>query len=342
MIRLPGKEHMTHPFNYRRTTGLLRWMVSIGLLLILFYTIELDSIRATLKDTRIVPVGIAFIMLLFDRYLGAVRWGLILRPYAKVRFSILTRITFISTFLANFLPSALSSDVIRSYFLHKEKADVAAVVSSVLLDRIVGFVSLLLLSACALAVAYAQGYWDSDWIILVATMMGITATALLLIGSSWLGAVVTRLCDCSWRIGRQVGRTLVAVREYPWTARRAAKILGFAGGAYVLGTVATYLVFYAIGGRLPFGYFFIFTFVVQLAMSIPVTIGSLGVHEGAWVVVLGSVGVAPGQALLFALVLRTVSLCVSLPGGVLYALYRPHLPEVTPAVSEEKSASVKV
>jgi glycosyltransferase 2 family protein len=336
---------MTNSSAYKRATRLLRWLVSISLLVILFRSIDLETIKPTLASTQLLPLVVAFLMLLADRYFFAVRWQWILRPYAKnVPISTLTRITFVSTFLANFLPSALSSDVVRGYFLHKEKTEMAFVVSSVLLDRLVGFLALLLLSAAALGFAYWQGFLEQEWLWLVLAMMGVTAVALFLISSTWVGHVVTRLRHSSWRIWRQLGKTVAAVREYPWTGQRVVKILGFACGAYVSAIIATYLVFYAIGGQAPISYFFIFTLIVQLAMSIPISIGSLGVHEGAWVVVLGSVGVSPGEALLFALLLRTVNLVVSLPGGVLYALHSPQmaaapvqLPDTTQAVPADQT-----
>jgi glycosyltransferase 2 family protein len=330
---------------YTRLTRLLRWTVSVALLLVMFRSIDVETIKPTLAGTQPLPLSLAFVMLLADRYLFAVRWKLILQPYVEnVRISTLTRITFVSTFLSNFLPSALSSDVVRTYFLHKERTSMASVISSVLLDRLVGFVSLLLLSMAALGVAYVQGFLEQEWLMIALVMTGTTAVAALLVTSSWLGAITVRMRKSSWRIWRQIGKTVIAVREYPWTAKRVVKILGLACGAYVSAIIATYLVFYAMGGEAPIGYFFIFTLIVQLAMSIPISIGSLGVHEGAWVVVLGTVGVAPGEAFLFALLLRTVNLLVSLPGGVLYAIYSPQLaatqvqlPGAAHAVSTEQT-----
>ena len=89
-----------------------------------------------------------------------------------------------------------------------------------------------------------------------------------------------------------------------------------------------------MGGELPFPFFFLFVLIVQLAITIPVSIGGFGVHEGAWVVVMGNVGVPASEAFLFALLLHTISLFISLPGGVLYAIHRPKLAALGAARSE--------
>ena len=312
-------------FN-RRVTRLLRWLVGIGLLLVIFRSVDVEALRPALANTQLLPLIVAFVMILADRYFVAVRWQWILEPYAEhLRISTLTRITFVSTFLANFLPSSLSSDVIRSYFLHREKTEMSAVVSSVLLDRLIGFVALLLLAIVAVVVAFWQGFLGQEWLLLLLMLTGGTVAAIITINSTWVGNALVLWHDSSWHIWQQIGKTVAAARDYPWTVWRVCRILGFTFGIYILGIIATYLVFYSLGGEAPISYFFIFTLVVQLAMFIPISIGSWGVHEGVWVVVLGSIGVTPGEALLFALLLRTINLLVSLPGGVLYALHSPQL-----------------
>ncbi len=62
--------------------------------------------------------------------------------------------------------------------------------------------------------------------------------------------------------------------------------------------------------------------VVILLTSLPISVGGLGVQEGALVIMLGALGVEAGHALLFGLVLRAASVVASLPGGLFYAFDR--------------------
>jgi hypothetical protein len=254
--------------------------------------------------------------------------------------STLIRITFISTFMANFLPSALSADLVRGYFLHREKENMESVVSSVLLDRAVGFVSQLLLALIALVVAYFQGYLPEHWFSVVFFLAGITVAAVGMMATPWAGELVDRLQKSTWSIVRKLGRVVKAVRTYPWSVSRIVKVLGFTCLVYLSGIFAAYLIFQSVGGELPFPFFFLFVLIVQLAITIPVSIGGFGVHEGAWVVVMGNVGVPASEAFLFALLLHTISLIISLPGGILYAIHRPKLAAWQETRSEGKGSDI--
>lgn len=316
----------THRAWFTAAGRILRWVISIALLLVLFRMVDLGALQTTLNDTRWWLVLAAFLLLSADRIAYALRWKLILQPYTPwVRLGTLARITYISTFLANFLPSALSADLVRGYFLRQEKADLDEVVSSVTLDRVIGFGSQLLLALIALAAAYLQGFLPSGWLWIVLLLLGLTALGCGLIATSWFGSLVARLQASRWRLVRRAGQMVKTIRSYPWTAARLIRVLGFACLAYIPAIFGSYLLFLAVGGSLPFSFFFLFILIVQIAILIPVSIGGFGVHEGAWVVVMGTAGVPPADALGYALLAHAVGLIVSLPGGMLYAVHRPQL-----------------
>jgi glycosyltransferase 2 family protein len=315
---------------------ILRWCISIILLIILFQSIDLPSIRSALEYTQIIPLLIALVMLFGDRFLFAIRWKMILKPYANnIRLSTLSQITFISTFMANLLPSALSADVVRTYFLHKEKANITAVISSIFLDRVIGFFALMVLSLVAIVIAYIQNLISEQWLILVLIMAFITFVSVVVGTSQQFAAIDSRLRNSRWSLLKYAGQSIQAIREYPWTRNRFLTIISFSCFVYLLAIYASYLIFLSIGGTLPIQYFFIFVLIVQLAISLPISIGGLGVHEGAWVVVLGSAGVNHSEAFLFALLLRVVGLIVSLPGGLLYAFYSPRISRLKPEHGDE-------
>jgi glycosyltransferase 2 family protein len=305
---------------------LIRWLITIFLFVILIRFIELEEITLTLVNINPLPLFFAILLLMLDRFFYALRWKMILNPYADmVKVSTLTRITFISTFLSNFLPSALSSDLVRSYFLHKERVDTPTVISSVLIDRFIGFFALLSLSTFTVWFANSRGFLSSDWLYITYILTILTFLCIFLFISPFLKSTIHRLELSRWRIFQQVGRIASAIKNYPWTGKSAIFVIGFTGTAYLSAIFATYLIFVSLGGQLSLSLFFVFTLIVQLAMSIPISIGSLGVHEGAWVVLLGGVGIIASEALVFAILLRTINLAVSLPGGYFYAVYKPQL-----------------
>lgn len=96
---------------------LLRWFVSLALLIILLTEIDYDTVTNTLKNTDLWLILIALILLSISRFVIGLRWKMILNPYsAEVSFWTLTRITYVSTFLSSFMPSAIAGDLVRGFF----------------------------------------------------------------------------------------------------------------------------------------------------------------------------------------------------------------------------------
>jgi glycosyltransferase 2 family protein len=304
----------------------LRWLVSGLLLLILFRLVDFDALVPVLARIQPLPLVIALVLLILDRFFYGIRWQMILRPYAvNVPTSALIRITFVSTFLSNFLPSALSADVVRGYFLRKEAADMSTVISSVFLDRMMGFGTLLILAVGAATIGYAQGIFPTQWLVLLVILLGIGIAAVAVCLSPWFKTIITALQQSRFSLLQRSSKVIAVIRDYPWTFQRLLVIMGFSCFVYYLSIIACYQILRSIGAYVPMGHFFLFFLILQFAIIVPISVGGLGVHEGVWMFFLSSAGIAPEEALLFALLLRTVSLLVSLPGGLLVALYKPHI-----------------
>ncbi len=304
-----------------------RWLVSVSLIAALFWWVDMTTLIQALADAQPILLLVGLALCVNHRILMSVRWKMILAAKTPaVRTSTLIRINFVSAFLANFLPSTLSADAIRAYFLRKENVVMSAVVSSVVLDRAVGFVVLVLVTAISGSVAYLQGFLPAAWFVLLFSVISAIIVAVCIVASRWFRDFAAWLGASSRRLLREIGLSMAAIRQYPWTPRRFVKVIGFSSLIYVLRIFTAYVIFRAVNVDVYLGYLFLFVPVVQLVKWIPVSAAGLGVQEGAWVWLLGQVGVAAEQALLFALVLRGIShVLANLPGGLLFAWHSPRI-----------------
>ena len=63
---------------------------------------------------------------------------------------------------------------------------------------------------------------------------------------------------------------------------------------------------------------FLFVPLINILIMLPVSIGGIGLQEGAFIYFFSRVGITAQEALTVALLFRGITILVSLPGGILY------------------------
>ena len=165
----------------------------------------------------------------------ALRWQLLLEAkHVSVPLGWLTRTYFVALFAGQFLPAAIGGDAVRVVELGRRTGDAPEAVASVLIDRLVGLVSLVVLAIVAVLVS--GGGRRPGVIAAEAAFGAAAAVALLLLFSSRLRGAVAR-----WLEPRAAGRRLAvggrfyealhAYRSHRGARRRGASGAARAGGA---------------------------------------------------------------------------------------------------------------
>jgi uncharacterized protein (TIRG00374 family) len=81
--------------------------------------------------------------------------------------------------------------------------------------------------------------------------------------------------------------------------------------------LTVYLLSAALGIQVAAVYFFLFVPLITVCTMLPISLGGIGVQEGAFVYFFSLAGMPLAGALALSLLLRFVSIVASLPGGIL-------------------------
>ena len=134
---------------------LIRVSLSVALLWYLFTKIDLEKTVDILKTA-----DITYIILAAGIFLG-INWIILFRWYIFIKaldlsasFFQAARFFFIGLFGNLFLPSAIGGDIIKIVGLCKNSSQKPRVVASVLLDRLSGFASIVIVSVCSFVFGY--------------------------------------------------------------------------------------------------------------------------------------------------------------------------------------------
>ena len=91
--------------------------------------------------------------------------------------------------------------------------------------------------------------------------------------------------------------------------------------AHVTRVVTYYFVALSFNIPVPFIYFFLFIPLITLIIMIPISIGGLGVGEGAFVAFFSLVGISLNDCIIMALTNSVINTLFTLSGGIVYLFY---------------------
>lgn len=311
---------------------MIKIIVSCGLIVALFYLEILrwsDLLRLFGEPTIILFAG-ALIFISF--FLNAVRWRLLLKTQGyDLGMGKLFRIYYISMVCAPILPGGLGGDLVRVGYVAKllpEKK--AGAIVSVVLDRVIGLSSIILLSFIAIALFSFNAPTSGIFIVGVGFVLGALGTAVLfffffalyspgLIGlAEWLDE----------NFQNRIVKYFVGVLEAFKKCQNHRSVVFVAVGLSLLIQFILVFAIWLTAWRLGFEKVSLIQTgiampLAQIANILPLTPGGLGVGEAAFDLLLtglsGAQQIGTGYGSIF-LTYRGVSILVSLPAVGFYIL----------------------
>ena len=298
----------------------LRVTASIVMLAVLFRRVHLGSLLPEWSPARAGWLVAALVVTAFGIVLSAVRWQAVLSALGiRARVRTLLHHYLAGLFVGNFLPSTIGGDVLRVRRLSAETGHGADTFASVVLERLTGWIVLPVITLTALAMN--PGLRELGAATALATALAVITLVLLVVlllvvAHPRLGG---RLADREgWQ--RFAGAVHLGLDRF---RRNPGSIVGVlaTGFAYQLVVVlAAFLAARALGLD-PVGITATLVFMpaVAIAQVLPISLGGLGVREGAFVVFLNPLGVGRGQAIALGLLVYGLNLAVSLLGAPSFA-----------------------
>lgn len=303
---------------------ILRVLVAAGLTTYLLWRSDPSAVLQAAAHADLRWLLAAVLLVFIDRALMAERWIhllCIIDPAARPKLARLLEIFFVSTFVGTFLPASIGSDAVRAYSLSRENVSGPDAVASVIMDRMLGVASLLLMGVAGLFLARDLA---SNRVILasLALTAGVSLVTVLMIFSERIGVWCAKIASALpiAALQRLGGGIIASVRRYARHHVALLTVLGASVAVQVLRILQAYCLGRAIAIEAGLSVYFAFIPLILLVMLLPVTINGLGTGQAAfvWFFARAGVGSAPAFALslLFILALQLVG---NLPGAFVYA-----------------------
>ncbi|HCG77555.1 MAG: hypothetical protein COZ37_01055 [bacterium (Candidatus Ratteibacteria) CG_4_10_14_3_um_filter_41_18] len=263
---------------------LLRIFISFSLFFILLKFVNLNQFIQVLKEAN---RGILLLIILLNLIIVpfiSYRWQIILSSQKLfVRLLSLIRLTFIGMFFNNFLPTAAGGDLIKGCYLVKgsdsRKIDLGA---SVLFDRIVGTISIIIMGLIATLLYYKK--LSLQAILFIFLLSIFTLFLILFLRNEKIAKTFSRLLRFHKykTLDTQSRRIYERFHRYAHSQGMLAKSIGISFITQIFSILMNYLIIISLGGKVSPFILFVYIPLIWVFSLFP-SINGLGIREGAYV-----------------------------------------------------------
>ena len=293
------------------------------LLLFLFRLVEFDRLAATLSSVTPHLIIASFLAMLLNYGVKTYRWASILRiPRPDLSFGQVARFNLVSVFLGNFLPTNLSSDFVRIYYISRQTADPGAAISSIFADRIIGNIAVAFATVAAFLTLRQSGIFEIGSVLsygIVTFLLLSIAVPLMLqhaLLMNWAKKLLERFTSQKlFTMLQDMSRHLFLYRNQ---TALVSQVLALAFLNVIITVFEFYFIAQSFSAQISIGYFFLFIPLLIYLSMLPVSVGGIGLLEAGLVLFFSRVGMPLETCLSIALAFRVLQLGCALPGAMIY------------------------
>jgi len=307
----------------------LRISISVILIILLFKfnKIDLHILFGNIKSADKRLLLLAFSISFFSYVLCLYRWQMLLKaaniqlPLKRVIVSFCGGI-----FFSLFLPSTIGGDLTRSVDLGVHTKRPREVIATVLLDRLSGYIGLVIVASLSLFLGWGLVKNDSKVLISVGIITALLVVILAVLFNNFLFSKVNKILD-SPKAGR-VRESIKNLHEEMHIFRHNKKVMlnniFLSLLVQALGPITFYITSLSLGMHKEIIYFFIFLPIIGAITLLPISIGGLGVRENMTVLFFAKAGINQNSAVAISLLNFLFILVYGAIGGLIYVLTIHH------------------
>jgi len=292
----------------------LKILVSGGLVWLLFSSVDTADTLARLKNATPGYLLLAAAVLLTQTATNALRWVSVLDAIGKpLPFWNAYRVTYIGLFFNQTLPSAVGGDAFRIYLAHKSGTGLGKAANSVLIERVMTVLALVILVALTQPLLLARiEDTQAKWIFPLLAVAAIFGIGFLI----FLERLPENLRH--WKIIRAIAALGADTKTVFFKPRQAALCFFWSLYGHLSLSFMAYLIGLSLGLNIGLIDCLVLIPPVILVMTIPISIAGWGIREGAMVVALGMIGIERADALSLSIIFGLLTIFVALPGGFVW------------------------
>lgn len=289
---------------------LLKVLVSLGFLAWIIFTTDWNQVLFYLDKIAIWKLVLYIILILVGIVISAHKWR-ILAEFKDIKthtFGDYYRFYLTGTFINNFMPSFIGGDTFRAYQIGKPEKKYIEAASSVMADRITGFIGMAIL-ALLFSFVNIQTTLHNRLLLLIDFILILAFVLDILIAKTKNWGLWKKILE---RIPQKIARFIIEVQDYSTNSQiLTSSIIWGVIFQFVGVAIANFLLFWALGIQINIIDYLSVIFLISLISSIPITINNIGLKEWAYVTFFGIYGLNSSAVVTVAILSRFIQMFIS-------------------------------
>jgi uncharacterized protein (TIRG00374 family) len=298
---------------------IVKFAISFCLLSWFLWHTNRQDIWVSLQSISIFPLILALTLFFLVNLISAYKWNTFLpeSPFLQ-----LLKFEFISQYYSLILPGQVAGEAMKIYFLGKGQKNAEQIAVSVFFDRLTGIIGLLLVALGGIYLGQKELPQSLPIFIalviiaLCVLMFSVRSDSLFRLFLWCLDFGQSRFAGLTRVVG-QIHRAAQAWRTYLRRLDLLVYALFLGVVFHVLRTIICAILAGGLGIILPFSDWCWVLGAVSLALFLPITVGGIGLREGAFIGLLGYLGVSSAPALALSFTVFFLTLCGAAVGAIL-------------------------
>ena len=302
----------------------LKYFIGVALLLVIAFNADLDQSIAILKNVNCLYLFLNIPLFFISMYLASVKWHLLMK---SLNFIELFKSNIISFYYVLFLPGQIATEGVKAFRLINERNTAEKVSCSVLVDKIVGIIGLLIVGAIgavlssfgdkltilayvflALALAaFLSIYYSPQFIKIAHLLIAFVLKRKSLQSINFLKTFLTNL-DGRMKKIEDTFKEIVSGHKNLILSICLAVFTQF------INSLGQYFIAKSLGVELGlFEWFWIFAFM-SIALLLPISFAGIGIRESSLVGIFAYIGLGAEAAIAFSLATYVLLIIYALIG----------------------------
>lgn len=294
----------------------IRLLIGIVILFFLSNSFNLSEAINAILDASLYWIVFSLCIILALRVIVVFRWKIIL-DYQKLFVPLieLVKINYVSSAVGQVLPGGIGGDLLRGYKLNQKYNQLSNTTSSIILDRILGIVSMIIVALIGSIISDLIGleYNLSIYLLslLVIIVLFFVAGDKLNIAQQYFQKIKNKRI---LNVLKKIEDLYHSVTDLKKVKSIFVSVFSISIIVQLLRCLIFYLLFLAFGYSINFIYFIIAIPITLVLSIIPISIAGLGVREGSLVYFFTSIGISAEVCIGVGLLFHVLQIVASLPG----------------------------
>jgi uncharacterized protein (TIRG00374 family) len=289
---------------------ILKLAVSLGFLGWVIFRVDWGEVWFYVTKVKIWQLFLYLAVVLLGMLISAYKWRILTR-YKNFHLSLFDhfKFYFIGSFINNFMPSFIGGDTYRAYQLGHPEKKYAEAASTVLMDRITGFIGAAIFGLVFALLNYRVVIQHNLLILFYA----------LLILSFFADIIIAKARDIQFLrdlvvkiVPEKIIGFMRELGEYNKSSHTVVRAVALGGLFSAVGVaLANYILFWALGIEVGLLNYMSVIFLITVVSALPVSINNIGLKEWAYITFFALFGINSAQVATVAILSRFLQMLLS-------------------------------